>query len=239
LNGNIPAGQTVTVDGDAGNDVQLALPAAITNHGTINLTSDSGYNGPTNSWLVPQPTVNTTLTNDGLIETTGSGFSRYLLLNLVNASTGRVVLGDAGGNNYLTQAQGHGSTTFTNDGSLTVADGADLLLSGTSYGQADFVQGAGGTLHLTNDTTHSTASLIHQLGCSAGGCQNESVLLGGTVAVTTIGSSATFVPIYSDAYAITGTFAASTGSPQYTASYNQPDAGLSNPPGDVLLSTGP
>jgi hypothetical protein len=231
LNGNVAAGQTIIVDGDAGSDVKLALPAAISNHGTIDLTSDNNYNneGQTNSMLVPGTDAATTLDNYGLIETTGSGYSRYFYLNLDNEAGGSVVLGDPGPDadngdrNILGQAQvsGDASSTFTNDGTLTIADGANLILSSSVYGQGDFIQGGAGILNVTEDTTNGTQSLLHQPTCGAGGCTGEFIELAGTVHVTTVGSAASFVPIRTDVSpsTLTGSLTPS-GTPAYAVSFN-------------------
>jgi hypothetical protein len=232
--GTIPAGQTVTVDGDASTNTVLALAGNVTNHGSLVLTATNLNGGPGNAMVTSATSAMVTLFNQGTITTRqGPGWSRYFYVNVTNRAHATMNL-DAQ-DNYETP--GPSTTTLTNDGTLNLGAGASVLLSGVSNGQADFVQGSGGTLSLVVNGKTGSTSAIHQLGCSAGGCQNESIKLAGTLKVTTTGTpGAAVVPVYSEYSLVVGSFAHLVSPQHYAMSYNQPDAALPTAVGDVILS---
>jgi hypothetical protein len=111
LSGTIAAGQTVTVDGDAGTNVNLGLDGDVTNNGTLVLTS-SGDHGDAgdDAGVTPAPgSIDPTLDNNGTVATTdGSATSssgealsggdsgiRYLGVDVTNEAGGTLKI-DAG-----------------------------------------------------------------------------------------------------------------------------------------------
>ncbi len=220
VSGTIPEGQTITVIGN-GSDVTLAVDGAVTNDGTVVLTSgpsgaDGGFTGAGNSWLTPG-TGAPSFVNDGTLQfLPGVGWTRYLTVSLQNNPGGTFDL--AGPDNQATAA------SVTNAGTVSLGDGAKLDLVGTSYGPSSFVQDAGGTLAMTVDGTAS--SEIDQFACSAGACQTEGIGVAGTLQVTTIGSVQTgsWLLLQSQQTSTQGSFTTITPT-AYSAEYNEPAAG--------------
>jgi hypothetical protein len=231
--GTIPAGQTVTVDGDASTNTVLGLAGNVTNHGTLVLTATNLNGGPSNAMVSTASSAMVTLFNKGTISTVqGPGWSRYFYVNVTNEAGAAMNL-DAQDNYVI---PGPSTATLTNDGNLNLGAGAGVLLTGTSYGQADFVQGKGGTLSVAVGAKAGT-SVIHQLGCSASGCQHESIVLAGTLKVTTTGKpGSAVVPVYSEYSQVVGSFAHLISAQHYAVSYNQPDSALPTAVGDVILT---
>jgi hypothetical protein len=231
--GTIPAGQTVTVDGDAGTNTVLGLASNVTNHGTLALTATNLNGGPSNAMVSPASSTMVTLFNKGTISTSqGPGWSRYFYVNVTNEAGAAMNLGAQ--DNYV--IPGPSTATLTNDGNLNLSAGAGVLLTGTSYGKADFVQGKGGTLSVAVGAKAGT-SVIHQLGCSASGCQHESIVLAGTLKVTTTAKpGSAVVPVYSEYSQVVGSFAHLISAQHYALSYNQPDSALPTAVGDVILT---
>lgn len=226
LSGTIPAGQTVTVYGN-GADVQLELSGNVTNDGTLVMTSGSyDGNGGSNAWLFPL-TGTPTLYNYGTIRTlNGVGWTRYFNVNVVNEARGTMDLG-AGSNQLV------GGETMTSDGTLNVGDGAILKLVGTSYGDANLIEG--GTARTGIVLDGAKTSEIDQYACSAGGCQTDVIDLAGTLNVTAVGTPVgSYIPIHSEFSSITTRFASSTAS--YGVAYNQPDTAVPGVVGDVEIT---
>jgi len=233
LEGNIPKGQTISVDGANGGDDRLALDGNVANRGTILMTSSADWQGPGNAWILNGGKHTSTLYNQGTLQTLpGVGWSRYFLVNVTNAPAGVIKFGTSkGSTNYFSAQQGYSSTVFTNNGTVRMAAGAVVALEGVSAGQADFVQSASGRLGATAST--ALPSVLDQYGCSAGGCQHEYVRVGGSLVVS--GSASSDYPVISQAAPVSGTF--SSVSPPYTATYNVTKGAPSGTVGDVVLSS--
>lgn len=193
LSGTIPATQTVTVQGNGCGSPSLTLAGtSVTNDGTLNLDSTDG-----NYALV----AGSPLVNDGTFaaEQDGGG-TRYIRANVTNATGGMVTVGAA-------DTRMDNGNTLANSGTVSVSDGAALALSNGSA----FSQGAGATLGVTVD-----AAAAAGYGISGG-----SVAVGGTLAVTTVGT-----PAHGSAYSVisgatlTGKFASISSATAYTATYS-------------------
>jgi hypothetical protein len=230
LSGVIPAGQTVTVDGTRGSDVQLGLSGNVTNDGTLVMTSSSAEGTSTNAWLLPaMGTAAPELFNYGeLLTEAGVGRNRYFNVNVINEPTGTMDL-DSAVNQLV------GGWTITNDGTLDLAAGATLDLVGTSHGDANLIEGSTATTGVVIGGTAGTTSVIDQYACSAAGCQTDTIDLAGTLTVTTVGTPVgAFIPIYSQQSVIAGTFATSPAG--YSVTYNAPDAAVPAAVGDVIIT---
>ena len=117
LNGVIPAGQTVTVDGSV-NNVILSLPADTTVSGVLHLNPSTGY-----VWLNGPGAV--TVASGGVLAVGGTFNIAYLRSNIANQVGGTVTIG-------APDARMDSGTTTTNNGTLQVTDGGHLALSGGS-----------------------------------------------------------------------------------------------------------
>ena len=220
LSGKIPRGQTVTVDGNSSTGVTLLISGNVANHGTFVMTSDASTGGG-NTWVEEVSGTTPTFKNYGTFETVqGDGWTRYIWVKVINEPGGTMDLGAA--DNILTAG-----FTLTNDGTLGLADGVDLYLEGASNGNADYVQGSGGTLGIVVDSTSNTVSAIIQPTCGAAACVHQDIAIAGTLDITTVGSAAgTWVPLASGANQIIGTFSTVNSSVAYTVTYDGgPDQG--------------
>ncbi len=192
LSGTIPSGQTVTVDGSSAN-VDVSLPSAVTDDGTLALKPSTGYADITGTGGV-------TVASGGVLSTSGANGSppAYVETPVANQSGGSVTIGAP------STKQDEGTPT-TNAGTLQVVNGGQLVLTGGST----LTTGAAATLGVTVNGTAST-----------GGITGPGVSLAGTLAVVTVGSPAvntTFTPITGT---VSGTFAAfSFGPAAYAVSY--------------------
>jgi fibronectin-binding autotransporter adhesin len=117
LNGAIPVGQSVTVDGSVTN-VTLSLPADTTVSGVLNLNPSIGF-----AWLNGPGAVN--VASGGVLASGGSGNVAYLRTNINNQAGGTVAIA-------APDARMDQGTTMTNSGTFQVADGGHLSLSGGS-----------------------------------------------------------------------------------------------------------
>lgn len=232
ISGLIPKGQAVTVDGDASSGVRLGLDGAVTNDGTLTLTS-SAVNGDGAGLVTPAgDKTKATLDNFGtLLTQNGNGGARYFDVNLHNEAAGAVSLAaDA--------TQLDAGSTITNDGTLNLAVAANLDLDGGSGGEADLVDEAGSTtgIAIDSDATSGASSVIDQEACSDPACQNESIQLGGTLKVSQAGDGTIgeFVLIFSMNSALSGTFSAA---PQgLLPTYNGQGVPIPAAVGSLLLS---
>jgi hypothetical protein len=196
LAGTIPAGQTVSVDGnETWGNAGASLSGTVTDDGTLDLTSPDG-----GGFALIQGSP-LTVASGGLFETTGTdGQTRYIRVNVTNEAGGTVDLQSPGG----LADQG---TTFTNSGTFAFADGGDLSLTGGST----FTQTSGGVFDPTVDATTGVSGL-------SGGTYT----LAGELEVTTVGTPTvgnTYQPI-SGASSVSGTFSMlSFGPHAYAVSY--------------------
>jgi len=159
LTGNIPTGQTVTVDGSVTN-VILNLSGATTVNGTLTMSPTNGF-----TWLNGPGAL--TVASGGVFTTTGSGSTAYLRTNITNQAGGTITISAPNSN----QDQG---TNTTNNGTLRVTDGGHLALtSGSTLSTS-----AGATLGVSVNGTTNVAS----------GISGPGVTLAGTLSVTTVGS---------------------------------------------------
>jgi hypothetical protein len=194
LTGDVPVGQTVTVDG-AATSVFAAIPGATTVHGRLALDpSASGFAGLNGVGSV-------SVASGGVLSTSAAAGSSpaYVRVPVTNASGGVVLIG-------APDTRQDVGTSTTNSGTFSVSDGGHLSLSGGST----LTNASAGTLGVTVNATTSSAS----------GISGPGVSLAGTLGVQTIGSPAlgsTFVPITGP---VSGTFAAFAFGPHaYTVSY--------------------
>ena len=240
----IPAGQRITVVGDAGGDVALTLTHDTTNDGVLTMTSKSQFGGSGNSFINGNKAASQpyTLTNHGTIATVaGAAYSRYLEVNIVNAADGTLEFGnpiDQSGNptNY--------TEDVTNAGTLDFAAGVQMALSGDASGGSmrDFVQTSTGVLNVVTgngggqptlsdtqgNTVQESTAPVFQYGCGGATCHNQALTVGGTVNLIT-GSSTpptSYYVVWGDMGAgegnspVSGTF--SKVGAGYTATYNNP-----------------
>jgi hypothetical protein len=192
--GDIPAGQTVTVDGVA-NNVVLVVPGAPAIHGTLTLKPAAGFAG----LGAQNGNGSLSVASGGVLSSSGAAGSALALVDIPVTNT-------AGG----TVSIGAPSTVFrygaqvSNSGTVRVSQGGHLDMSGTTLTNT-----ATGTVGVTVNATNATTSGI-----------SGAVTAAGTLAVQTIGSPAlgsTFVPITGP---VSGTFAAfAFGSHAYTVTY--------------------
>jgi hypothetical protein len=161
LSGTIPAGQTVTGLPLPGHNANVVLPVAgVTNNGTLALTVPSGGGSVQ---LSGGP-----LANNGNLSTNGSSNGSYLRVTINNAHSGVITVNSS-------NTHQDSNTVTTNDGLLSVTDGANLTLSSSS----SVVEHADGTLSGVADATNGGYGIT-----ISGG----SVALAGTLAVTTVGT---------------------------------------------------
>jgi len=142
LAGTIPSGQTVTVLGDsASGQADTTLTAGLTNNGTLAVDSTS----TANAILAGGNTV--TVTNHGTFETLGAtSASDYLRTNVTNTAGGTV---DISGVTTLQDS----ATATTNNGTFTVASGANLdLSSGSSFADSGGTLANKGSLDVSGGT---------------------------------------------------------------------------------------
>jgi anti-anti-sigma regulatory factor len=178
LTGNIPVGQTVTVDGRVTN-VDLTV-TGVTDHGTLALTSNSagGYADISSSG------TGLTVASGAQLSTslTGSGVPVYIETPLTNQSGGTVTIG-------APDTRQDDNTLTTNAGTLQVVNGGHLTLSSSST--------------LTN-----TGTLGVTVNGTAGGISGPGVTVtGSTLAVTTVGSQPTALSVFTPITGpVTGTF---------------------------------
>jgi hypothetical protein len=195
LSGIIQASQTVNVQGNGcGNASTNLAGASVINNGMLELDSTNG-----NYALIQ----GSPLTNNGTFATLqDGGGTRYIRVGVTNGASGTVSLG-AGSN----QQDNNTATTNTTSGTLSVADGARLILSSGS----SFSQGANGTFDAAVDAANG-----------AFGISGGSVSVAGTLIVTTTGN-----PPIGNSYAVisgtnlSGTFSTViTGSTNYSVAYS-------------------
>jgi hypothetical protein len=190
LTGTIPPGQTVTVDGSAGNN-STNLGSAVTDNGTLVL------NASPNGFALLSG-VGLTVASGGVLATQGGSSNAYLRTPITNQAGGTVTIGAP------TTVQDEGTLT-ANSGTLQVASGGLYTLSGGST----LTSSSTATLGVTANGTSGT-----------GGITGPGVSLAGTLAVTTVGSPAlgsTFTPIPGP---VTGTFSALSFGPRaYAVTY--------------------
>jgi hypothetical protein len=195
LSGTIPAGQTVQIaGGPCGNAVLSLSGTTVTNDGTITLSS-------TTTSQYADLSGNAFLDNNGTLTTVqGGGSTRYLEVNFVNETSGTVSIGSA-------DTRVDAGTDFTNNGSVSVADGDGLAFSGGSV----FSQGSAGTLGVTVDATTGNGY----------GISGNTISVAGKLAITTVGtpSSGSVYTVIS-ATSLTGRFASIQSGTSYTPKYS-------------------
>jgi hypothetical protein len=197
LAGTIPSGQTVDVIGNRSFKSVVDLAGNLTNDGTLELDAETG-SGSGSVQLVGQPY---TVTNAGTLETEGGTVSAdYLRTNVINAIGASV---DIDG---VTNEDGSGgATTLTNNGTLSVSDGAGLTLSNGSA----FSQSSTGTFAPTVDASTGAFGVT-------GGVNS----LAGTLDVNTVGAPAlgSTYNVIRNSSSLLGAFSALLGA--YTVSYS-------------------
>jgi hypothetical protein len=192
LGGTIPAGQTVNIQGNGCGAANTDLiGAGVTNNGTLLLDSTNA-----NYALIS----GAPLTNNATFNTVdGAGGIRYLRVPVTNAGTMTIGAVDTRQDN---------ATATTNNGTVTVLDGAKLNMSGgASYSQA-----ASARLNVTVDAATGAFGIL-------GGGGN--VTVAGTLGVTTAGN-----PTLGHTYDVianavrSGTFSTvTTGATHYSVAY--------------------
>ncbi len=121
LAGTIPKGQTIAVQANACGSANTTLSANVTNDGTVSLQNfgESQYSDLTDS-------SGGTLTNDGTLEVLSGapGAQNYLEVSVDNTPGSKVILGAS--------TLMDDDTTLLNHGTITIASGADLAVTGGS-----------------------------------------------------------------------------------------------------------
>jgi hypothetical protein len=156
------------VEGGTGGSAMVTLGASVTNHGTLDLTAVN----PAQAILAGSGTL--TNASDGLIRVlAGAGSERHLSAPLDNQgtvtvswplyidNTGASTLNELGAtiqaNDDIVVTQSGTSAGFTNQGTITVAGGHTLNVTGKTFSNSGTISG-GGSLSLANLTaTLSTA----------------------------------------------------------------------------------
>ena len=191
VTGTVPKGQTLQVQGTAGyGSGTLSLGGAVlTNDGTISL----GTLNSNAAWLVTGGTAGSLVNNGTIVllapPTGVSGGWSSLDVPVTNGAAGTVrVLGH---NAYLGDPQGYGSgVTLQNDGTLTFAAGAQLILEG-GYGTpspgSSIVMGVDGVVNFTVDGEAGAPMAIPAL-AQGGYGPDGSMVLGGILSITTLGA---------------------------------------------------
>jgi hypothetical protein len=147
VSGVVPSGQTVTVDGSV-NNVILNVTSALTDSGTVVLSPAAGYA------LIEGSDV--TVTNGGVLSTTGSGAPAYVRTNITNQPGGTVTI--AAPDTHQDQA-----TTTTNNGTFTVSSSGNFVANGGGSGAGVTNTGSmtvTGSLTVGNDTFTQTSGSI-------------------------------------------------------------------------------
>ena len=139
LTGTISASQTVTIQGNSacGNSNLTLVGSSVTNNGTVVLESLNG----SYSLITGVP-----LTNNGTFRTTqGNGGQRYVRVNLTNAATGSVTIGDF--DTRFDQA-----ATTVNNGTFTVSPGAAANINGGVFTTTGGTLANNGAINASNVT---------------------------------------------------------------------------------------
>jgi hypothetical protein len=190
VTGTVPAGQTLTVLGSAGyGQGLLSLGGAVlTNDGTIKLGTLNG-NGV---WMLAGGSGGS-LVNNGTIVLLAppsgvSSSSDALVVPVTNAAGGTILVLSATA--YLGEPGGHGpGVTLTNNGTLTIAAGAQLILEGGNGPgtlASGIVMGATGDLNVTVDGLAGAPAPISAIVQGVYGPVGT-LALGGTFSITTLG----------------------------------------------------
>jgi len=191
VTGTVPKGQTLHVQGTAGyGSGTLSLDGAnLINDGTITLGT---VNGNT-AWILTGG-AGGSLDDYGTIELLGpptgvTGFYAALYAPMTNEAGGTVqVLSPVA---YLGDPLGYGSgVTLDNDGTLTFAAGAQLILEGgegTPLQGSSIVMGASATLNFAIDVQAGAPAPAAQLVQGVWGPAG-SLELAGTLSITTLGA---------------------------------------------------
>ena len=168
FSGNIPSGQTVTVDGSTGSQV-LNLTSTVTDSGTLALNAT-----PNGFALIEGDAL--TIASGGVFSTSGGAGSApaYLRASITNLAGGTMTIASSNGVQ-------DSSTLTSNAGSFTVASGANLSLSnGSSFTQS------GGTLALTGALSESSGTFTQTGGAESG----HAVALTGGALADSVGTGA-------------------------------------------------
>ena len=212
IQGTIPAGQTVTLAGHSQYNNQLIdlNQTTLTNNGTINLTPDpnsGGTVGLTDGGVINNGTINTSVTDPQ--------YQATLQVGLTNAHGANLNI-----NSGTTTATGNG--TVMNDGTITVAPGAQLqaLHPPFTSGVETFTNAADGTIapQIASGASFGTVSFSSY----------STVNLAGTVAPTLLGGYAPAVGTefatfpFQGSPTISGMFGAVSGG--FTADYSKETA---------------
>jgi hypothetical protein len=136
LGGNIAAGQSLTIK-DVGGSAGATAQASFTNAGTITIADD----GVSGGWASLDGPAGVTLTNTGTVRSAAGDAEHDLGLSLVNQGTLAI---DA-----TTQVQ-NSDVTLTNQGQVTIANGATLTTFNSST-----ISNASGTI-----TTSGTGAVV-------------------------------------------------------------------------------
>ena len=141
ISGNIGAGKTVRMNNDSNNAMSVSLTGNLDNNGTLIL------DGPSEDQLLG----GFTLTNNGILRTTSTG-ARLFGIGLTNAATGSVQINQDACLCF--------TPTVTNNGSIAIAAGKQLTVTGNGAGPT-FNQSAGsitatGTLYMDSGTFNHT-----------------------------------------------------------------------------------
>ena len=211
LTGDIPAGQTVTVDGRPAN-ASVDLTGLTTVKGTLVL--DASAKG--SAYLEGAKGASFTVSSGGKLSVSGPGPSG----SPATATIAVPLTNQAGGKVDIAASTGFGDDTPTaNSGAFDIVHGGQVVLSGGST----LTNKATGTLGVTVDASTKTVS----------GITGPGVALKGTLAVTTMGSPAVGSSYVAIGGPVTGKFSAySFGHQHYSVRYTSGKASTN----EVLLT---
>jgi hypothetical protein len=148
MGSGLAVAQSLLVQGDSsGAHVGVDIPAAFTNAGQITLDCLSSGPGCSNRTIVLSAA--TTLTNSGTISAIAANRTE-LLGNLVNTGTIAVAGPDV---EFGTYNSANAGATLTNEGAITLAEGATLSTPDAIRAPMDIVNGAGGHIDATGTGT--------------------------------------------------------------------------------------
>ncbi len=164
LEGTINSGQTYQVEGasSGGPATTATLSGNVTDNGVIDLNS-AGFNGDHDSLVAPTGTTLTVGTTGVLQSDAGTGGPRTL--------QGAITISQ-GGQVNINVGTSWSMGTFTNGGTITIADALTFLVPATSP-VSTFVNGATGTIATTTDSKQGNLFLVggtfNEAGTTTGG----------------------------------------------------------------------
>jgi|GEM_PF-5382279 len=210
VTGTVPTGQTLAVRGSAAHGrATLSLGgSALTNDGKITLATTQGGKG-NSAWLVAGGTGGSLVNNGTLVligpPTGVTPAADALVAPITNTASGTILVltPDA----YLGEPDGYGKgVSLTNDGALTFAAGAQMILVGgvTSPVGSSVVLDSSGTFTITLDVKTGAPVPVPAIVQGVYG-PDGSIVLGGIFIITTLGTpSGTFGVV--NGISVTGDF---------------------------------